>query len=694
MTQKLQLPDTPESFDNKEHGATGTAFGVEGVDLKDSLSLGDKFINVPGGKADWSFNAGDNYKTESGSVDIVITPYDAEVTVTGYTGIFDNKEHGATGTAFGVEGVDLKDSLSLGDKFINVPGGKADWSFNAGDNYKTESGSVDIVITPYDAEVTVTGYTGIFDNKEHGATGTAFGVEGVDLKDSLSLGDKFINVPGGKADWSFNAGDNYKTESGSVDIVITPYDAEVTVTGYTGIFDNKEHGATGTAFGVEGVDLKDSLSLGDKFINVPGGKADWSFNAGDNYKTESGSVDIVITPYDAEVTVTGYTGIFDNKEHGATGTAFGVEGVDLKDSLSLGDKFINVPGGKADWSFNAGDNYKTESGSVDIVITPYDAEVTVTGYTGIFDNKEHGATGTAFGVEGVDLKDSLSLGDKFINVPGGKADWSFNAGDNYKTESGSVDIVITPYDAEVTVTGYTGIFDNKEHGATGTAFGVEGVDLKDSLSLGDKFINVPGGKADWSFNAGDNYKTESGSVDIVITPYDAEVTVTGYTGIFDNKEHGATGTAFGVEGVDLKDSLSLGDKFINVPGGKADWSFNAGDNYKTESGSVDIVITPYDAEVTVTGYTGIFDNKEHGATGTAFGVEGVDLKDSLSLGDKFINVPGGKADWSFNAGDNYKTESGSVDIVITPYDAEVTVTGYTGIFDNKRARGNRHGIRC
>jgi hypothetical protein len=72
------------------------------------------------------------------------------------------------------------------------------------------------------------------------------------------------------------------------------------------------------------------------------------------------------------------------------------------------------------------------------------------------------------------------------------------------------------------------------------------------------------------------------------------------------------------------------------------------------------------AVINVAGFSGPYDGGPHGATGTATGVGGADLKASLSLGQSFTNVPGGTASWTFSGGANYKDDQGTVPITITP----------------------------
>ena len=124
-------------YDGAAHGATGSATGVGGVDLSSQLNLGDSFTNFPGGTAHWTFSGGTNYADESGDVQIVINKANADVTVNGYTGVYDALPHSATGTATGVGGVSLP-GLDLGASFTDVPGGTANWTFTGGTNYNDQ----------------------------------------------------------------------------------------------------------------------------------------------------------------------------------------------------------------------------------------------------------------------------------------------------------------------------------------------------------------------------------------------------------------------------------------------------------------------------------------------------------------------------------------------------------------------------
>jgi hypothetical protein len=144
----------------------------------------------------------------------------------------------------------------------------------------------------------------------------------------------------------------------------------------------------------------------------------------------------------------------------------------------------------------------------------------------------------------------------------------------------------------------------------------------------------------------------------------ALIQVSGFTGTYDGLAHGATGTATGGNGEDLSSLLTLGQTFVDAPGGTAEWTFAGNTEYNAGAGSVAVTITPADATISVAGYSGTYDGAAHGATGTATGVNNEDLSALIDLGAAFTNVPGGTANWTFAGGGNYNAASGEVPITI------------------------------
>ena len=661
-------------YDAVAHGASGTCAGIDGEE-PGTLDLGDTFVDVPGGTAPWTFTGNGNYNDQSGSVLVEITPTEATCEVSGYTGVYDAVVHGAAGTCTGIDGEE-PGTLDLGNTFVNVPGGTAEWTFTGNGNYNDQSGSVAIEITPAEATCDVSGYSGVYDAAAHGASGTCTGIDGEE-PGTLDLGDTFVDVPGGTALWTFTGNGNYNDQSGSVLVEITPAEATCDVSGYSGVYDAAAHGASGTCTGIDGEE-PGTLDLGNTFVNVPGGTAEWTFTGNGNYNDQSGSVVIEITPAEATCEVSGYSGVYDAEYHGAWGSCTGVAG-EIPGDLDLGLTFKDVPGGTALWTFTGNGNYNDQSGSVLVEITPAEATCDVSGYSVVYDAAAHGASGTCTGID-AENPGVLDLGNTFVNVPGGTALWTFTGNGNYNDQSGSVLVEITPAEATCEVNGFSGVYDVAAHGASGTCTGIGG-ENPGVLDLGNTYINVPGGTARWTFTGNGNYNDQSGEVAIEITPAEATCEVSGYSGVYDAAAHGASGTCTGIDG-ENPGVLDLGNTFVDVPGGTAEWTFTGNGNYNDQSGSVAIVITPAEATCEVSGYSGVYDAVAHGASGTCAGIGG-ENPGVLDLGNTFVNVPGGTARWTFTGNGNYNDQSGEVAIVINQADPTCEVTGYSLEYDRE-----------
>src|SRR5436309_328025 len=88
-----------------------------------------------------------------------------------------------------------------------------------------------------------------------------------------------------------------------------------------------------------------------------------------------------------------------------------------------------------------------------------------------------------------------------------------------------------------------------------------------------------------------------------------------FTNVTDGHAHGATGSASGALGENLSTLLSRGPSRTNVPGGTAHWTFAGNLNYAPAAGDAAITISQAAANITVNGYSGVYDGAAHGATG-------------------------------------------------------------------------------
>ena len=296
---------------------------------------------------------------------------------------------------------------------------------------------------------------------------------------------------------------NHKPSSDSKSITITPATAMVNVTGFSGTYDGDAHGASGTATGVGGVDLSALLNLGASFTNVPGGTANWTFNAGStnpNYASTSGTAPIVINKAASTTVVTFEAGpyVYRGSAFTATANVTGAGALDQSVPVVPSGDCVNVTsanGCTATATFAGDGNHDGSTDAQELTITPATATVNVTGFTGTYDGAAHGASGSATGVGGVDLSALLNLGASFTNVPGGTANWTFNAGStdpNYASTSGTAPIVINKAASTTTTVGagpFT--YDTTTHtGGSGTVTGAGLTTSATSLSYTGDQVNA------------------------------------------------------------------------------------------------------------------------------------------------------------------------------------------------------------
>ena len=134
------------------------------------------------------------------------------------------------------------------------------------------------------------------------------------------------------------------------------------------------------------------------------------------------------------------------------------------------------------------------------------------------------------------------------------------------------------------------------------------------------------------------------------------MTVTGGTFTYDGQEHGATGSATGAAGENLTSLLTLGEKFKNVPGGTANWSFPGDTNHNTANRLGRD--RHHQGRRRRDGDRRDRHLRRPGAWRHGFGDgrRGCEPTSLLTLGDKFTNVPGGTANWSFAGDTNYNDD--------------------------------------
>ena len=194
-------------------------------------------------------------------------------------------------------------------------------------------------------------------------------------------------------------------------------------------------------------------------------------------------------------------------------------------------------------------------------------------------------------------------------------------------------IVINKAEADITVDGYTGVYDGDPHGATGSATGVKDEDLSGLLNLGSSFTNVPGGTANWSFAGNGNYEAANGTANITINKATPQITWNAPAAI-------NYGTA--LSGAQLNAQANVLGSFVYSPVAgtvilSGSQTLNAAftptdtNNYNNANAQVQIVVNPY----AFNGFfqpidnNGVFNKAKIGST--------VSVKFSLG-GDKGMNI--------------------------------------------------------
>jgi hypothetical protein len=668
------------TYDGNSYTATGMCTGIGGVSLTGLDLSGTTHTNAGDYPSDtWSFtDPTGNYNSTSGTVDDSITKVNATCTVTGYTITYNGSSYTASGTCTGIGGASLS-GLDLSGTTHTAAGDYPNdaWSFTDGDgNYNDANGIVHDSIAKANATCTVTPYNVPYDGNAHTANGICTGIAGENLSGLDLSGTTHTNMGDYPGDtWSFSdTAGNYNSTNGIVHDSIGKAAATCTVTGYTVNYDGSAHSATGSCTGIGGVSLNGLDLSGTIHTNAGDYPGDaWSFtDPTGNYSSASGTVHDSIGKVDVICTVTSYSVPYDGSSHTATGVCTGVTGLSLS-GLDLSGTSHTAGGDYPNdgWTFSdSAGNYNSTSGTVHDSIAKVNATCTIAPYSVTYDGAAHTATGTCTGIGGVAVS-GLDLSSTTHTTAGDYSSdaWTLNNA-NY-TSSGTTHDIINKATATCAVTGYSVPYDGNAHAATGTCIGVGGVTLS-GLDLSGTTHTNAGDYADdaWTFtDSTGNYDNTNGTVHDLISGNTATCTVNGYSGVYDGKAHGASGSCISSDGVTLS-GLDLGISFTDVPGGTAHWVFSNA-SYNVQSGDVAIVITKTNATCTINGYLGLYTGTGVGANGLCTGVGGVTLS-GLDLGSKFTDVPGGTAHWTFSNTD-YNDQSGDAAIVINKAASNVKV---------------------
>ncbi|MFL5619359.1 MAG: MBG domain-containing protein [Gemmatimonadaceae bacterium] len=672
------------TYDGAQHGATGTATGIGGADLSSSLELGQKFTNVPGGTASWTFTGGANYENDNGTATITINQAAGSIALSGPATIVYKSTSPITTNSVGDGAITYAATTGAGSVCtVNSSTGAVTMNTGTGDcgvtatlaagtNYTgATSAQLTIKAAKATATITVTGYTGVYDGQPHGATGTAVGVGNEDLASLLNLGASFTDVPGGTANWSFAGGANYVDANGTASIVISkaPQTTAVTISAPASMTYGQAP-ATLTASGGDGngayqfsVGASTGCSVtGDKMsvVNASQTCLVSAIRLGDNNHLDSpasSAATVTLVKANAVIAVTGFSGEYDAQPHGATGTATGAKSEDLTSLLILGASFTPVPGGTANWSFSGGDNHNPANGTAAVTITRKKASVTPAAASKVFGENDPPLTGTLSGFiasDGVSATYSRAAGEDVVGSPyliTAQLSPSEVLG-NYEITANTAPFTIKPATPTITVSGGTYDYDGNAHPATGSVTGVANATLGAptftySKNGGAFTADVPTGAGSYdvraNFTGGGNYGpavqqtttitikalTVTASITASGKPYDGNTSVIGavgcsLTGVI-SADAAMTGcTASGA-------SFDVADAGNHTVTATVALSGTSADNYALAAGSASVgaVIAPATTTTTVTVSGATYDAQPHGATASVTGPAG--LNQSLTL---------------------------------------------------------------
>jgi len=338
-----------------------------------------------------------------------------------------------------------------------------------------------------------------------------------------------------------------------------------------------------------------------------------------------------------------------------------------------------------------------------VTLQKADAVVTVTGVTVTYNGEEHGASGTATGVNDADLSAQLDLGAKFINVPGGTANWTFNGGNNYITETGSVQIIIEQATATIVVTPYDVTYDAAPHTATGTAKGVKNEDLSALLNLsGTTHTNADTYSDTWTFAGNVNYKTASGIVTDRIARATPTIAITWVDSVYNTNPHPASAAVNGVGGeVNLQPAATLvyyaggsvgGTPLSGPPVNAGTYTvqavFAGNTNYTPKTDQKTITIEKATPTITITWANSTYNTNPNPATVVVDGVGGeVNLSPAATfayyagptvsgtpLGSAPVNAGTYTVEAKFAGNDNYKDATATKTITIERATPTIIIT--------------------
>ena len=195
-------------------------------------------------------------------------------------------------------------------------------------------------------------------------------------------------------------------------------------------------------------------------------------------------------------------------------------------------------------------------------------------------------------------------------------------------------VTVTQATPTISVTAYSSTYNGTAYVASGSATGINGVNLSTYLNLSGTTHTSAGtfSTDSWTFHdPSGNYVDESGTITNVIEKANATITVTPFNVSFDGFSHSATGSALGVTGENLSNLLSF---TAESQAGNYDdaWAFAGNDNYLSSSGTVNNTITQATLVVTASSQSKVYGTSDPTLTFSVSGFKSTDTESSVLSG--------------------------------------------------------------
>ncbi len=564
------------------------------------------------------------------------------------------------------------------------------------------TGSFTVTVNPAAANITLTtpGYT--YDGTPKLATATA----NYNVPVSFTY-DGGSTAPTAAGTYAVVATVNQSWIAGTANgtLTISPAPLSVTAAPETKVYGSADPAlavavTSGTLFGADSLSGALVRAPGENVGNYAIGQG--SMTAGANYALTYIGAALTITPKPASVTPAAATKVYGAADPALTGTLSGFLPSDNVTAAYTRTAGENVAGGPYTISATLSpvgvlSNYAITPSTAAFTITPATLAVTANAPTKVYGSADpaltYGATGFQFADNAASVLSGglkRAPGETVAGGPYAITAGTLKSNSNYTIAFTGNTLTITPATLAVTASAQTKVYGSADPALT---YAVNGLQFSDTAAgvltgaltrvAGETVVGSPYAIQQGTLAANTNYALAYTGANLTITAATPTISVTGYTGTYDGKVHGATGSATGVNGADLSSLLALGATFTNVPGGTANWTFHdpAG-NYVDQHGNVAITLTQAAATIVVTPYSVTYDGKSHTATGTATGVNNESLAGLVLTATTHTNAGIYSDAWTFSdANGNYANAGATVTDTIAKAPVTITLAPLAQMYD-------------